>query len=118
MLQKIHPMALRGWREATTAPTTEKVSTVARLRTATSSSALPPYASPGTVAPVVRDNAIPPRRRDTDSVTSDQASHEAARRPIPPTSCSCSLASAVIASPYTATASQALLQTLRGTRSL
>src|SRR5215217_855908 len=88
MPQKIQPMALRGCREAMMAPTTEKVSTLARLRIALSSSASLPYVS-STAAPdpAVRANAIPPKRSATDSTTRGQASQEAARdllRPLNP----------------------------------
>src|SRR5215204_6371385 len=96
MPQKIQPMALRGCREAMMAPTTEKVSTAARLRIALSSSASLPYVS-STAAPdpAVRANAIPPKRSATDSTTRDQASQEAARDLLRPAAESCPIVPSV-----------------------
>jgi hypothetical protein len=78
-LQKIQPMALRGWREAMMAPTTEKAS-------ARTDSVIEPS---GTVDRVIRANEIPPTSSTTDTTTSDQASQAAARPLIPPTLRSC-----------------------------
>src|SRR5215218_2313975 len=106
-------MVLRGWRDATMAPTTEKVSNVAKLRTTLPSSASPPYGNSTAVDLVVRAKVIPPRRSATESATSDQASQEAARVLIPPTPCSCSLAPSVTTPLYSTTLSKALRQSLR-----
>ena len=68
------------------APTTEKVRSGTRVKTALPSSASL-YVSSGMVALAVRANAIPPKRSATDSTTIDQASQEAARdllRPLNP----------------------------------
>jgi hypothetical protein len=78
--QKIQPIALRGWREAMMAPTTEKVKTVARLKTASTG---PKYGRCGALDRVIRANAIPPTTSTTDSTISDQASQGAARVLIP-----------------------------------
>src|SRR5215204_7694440 len=51
--------------------------------------------------------------RAKERVHTDQASHAAARRLIPPTSCPCSLAPSVTTPLYSTTVSQALRQTLR-----
>src|SRR5215204_4146081 len=114
MPQKIQPMALRGCREAMMAPTTEKVSTVARLRIALSSSASLPYVS-STAAPnpAVRANAIPPKRSATDSTTRDQASQEAARDLLRPAAESCPIVPSVTIPLYRTTVSQTLRHPLR-----
>src|SRR5919112_1682163 len=49
------------------APTTEKVSTVARVMTAAPGSALLPYGSAGTVDLTVQDNEIPPPKSATEN---------------------------------------------------
>src|SRR5829696_8507906 len=79
--QKIQPMALRGWREAMMAPTTEKVKTVARKKTASTG---PWYERCGALDRVIRANASPTTSSTTDSTISDQASQGAARVLIPP----------------------------------
>jgi hypothetical protein len=84
MLQKIQPMALRGWREAMMAPTTEKVRTVARVKTALPGSASLSFGRSGTMDIVMRASEIPPASSTTDSVTSDQLSQGATRVLIPP----------------------------------
>jgi hypothetical protein len=82
--QKIQPIALRGWREAMMAPTTEKVRTVARVNTALPGSASLSCGRCGRTDIVMRANEIPPASSTTDSVTSDQASQVAVRWRIPP----------------------------------
>src|SRR5918998_1876709 len=71
MLQKSHPMALRGWREAMMAPTIENVSSGARVKMAST-------------APSERDNESPPPSSAAESATSDHASQGATRALIPP----------------------------------
>src|SRR5215212_4250325 len=114
MPQKIQPMELRCCREAMMAPTTEKVSTVARLRIALSSPASLPYVS-STAAPdpAVRANAIPPKRSATDSTTRDQASQEAARDLLRAAAESCPIVPSVTIPLYRTTVSQTLRQPLR-----
>jgi hypothetical protein len=90
------------------ASTTEKVSNVARLRNALPGSASPPYGSSGTVDLVVRASAIPPRSSATDNVTSDQASHAAAQRRVPPAPRSRSFVPSVTTSLYRTTVPQTL----------
>src|SRR5215211_15837 len=114
MAQKSQPMVLRGCREATMAPTTEKVSTMAKERTTVSASPTLPYGSPGGVDPIVRASATPPTRSATESTTSGQASQAAERVLVPPTPrpC-CSLDPSVTTPLYSTTVSKALRQTLR-----
>ena len=98
--QKSQPMALRGWREAMMAPTTEKAS--ARTDSVTK----PSYRRSGTLDRVIRANEIPPTSSTTDTTTSDQASQVVARVLTPPTPrSSCSLAPTVTASLYMASVS-------------
>src|SRR5215207_3502659 len=106
-------MVLRGWREATIAPTTEKVSTMAEVRTKELAAPTLPYGSSRAVDRTIRANATPPIRSATESAHSDQASQEAARVLIPPIPRSCSLVLSVTTLLYSATVSQALRQTLR-----
>src|SRR5215203_6517514 len=114
MPQKIQPMALRGCREAMMAPTTEKVSTVARLRTALSSAASLPYvSSTAEPDPAVRANAIPPKGSATDSTIRDQASQEAARDLLRPAAESCPIVPSVTISLYRTSVSQTLRHPLR-----
>src|SRR5829696_5662506 len=101
-------MALRGWREAMMAPTTEKAS--ARTDSVTK----PSYGRSGTVDRVISANESPPTSSTTDSVTSDQASQEAARVLIPPTPRSCSLAPSSTTPLYSTIVSQVVRQALRG----
>jgi hypothetical protein len=114
MAQKSQPMVLRGCREATMAPTTEKVRTMAKERTTVSASPTLPYGSPGGVDPIVRASATPPPRSATESTTSDQASQAAERVLVPPTPRPCSFALSVTTPLYSTTVSQALRLTLRG----
>src|SRR5919107_2107406 len=114
MAQKSQPMVLRGCREATMAPTTEKVSTMAKERTTVSASPTLPYGSPGGMDPIVRASATPPTRSATESTTSDQASQAAERVLIPPTPRPrCSLDPSVTLLLYSSTVFKALRQTLR-----
>src|SRR5215212_11670940 len=108
-------MVLRGWREATIAPTTEKVSTMAEVRTKELAAPTLPYGSSRAVDLTIRANATPPTRSATESAHSDQASHEAARVLIPPSSPrSCSVVTSVTTAPlYSTTVCQALRQPLR-----
>jgi hypothetical protein len=108
-------MVLRGCREATMAPTTEKVSTMAKERTTVSASPTLPYGSPGGVDPLARASAIPPPRSATESTTSDQASQAAERVLVPPTPrpC-CSLNPSVTTLLYSSIVFKALRQPLRG----
>src|SRR5215211_1766366 len=85
MLQKIQPIALRGWREAMMAPTTEKVRTVARVKTALTGSASLSFGSFSTMDIVMRANEIPPTSSATASATSDHANQARAPLLIPPT---------------------------------
>src|SRR5215217_9378635 len=101
-------MVLRGWREATIAPTTEKVSTMAEVRTKELAAPTLPYGSSRAVDLTIRANATPPTRSATESAHSDQASHEAARVLIPPIPRSCSVVPSVTAALYSSTVSQAL----------
>ena len=109
-------MALRGWREAMMAPTTEKGSSVTRLAITLPSSVSPPNGRSGTVELAARDNANPPRSSARDSATSDQASQAAARVLVPPTPLPCSFVPSVTTPLYRATVSQALRQALRSER--
>src|SRR5687767_2406593 len=106
-------MALRGWREAMMAPTTEKGSSVTRLATTLPSSVSPPNERSGTAELVAYDNAIPPTSSATESAPSAHASQATARWLILPTPSLCSLASVVTAPPYDTIVSQALRQPLR-----
>src|SRR5918997_4221521 len=65
------------------------------------------------VSPLRRARIRPATARTTHSRHSDQASHAAVRRLIPPTSRSCSLAPSVTTPLYNTTVCQALRQTLR-----
>src|SRR5215216_663837 len=78
-------MVLRGWREATIAPTTEKVSTMAEVRTKELAAPTLPYGSSRAVDLTIRANATPPTRSATESAHNDQASQAAARVLILPT---------------------------------
>src|SRR5215207_9923825 len=66
------------------APTTEKVSTVARVTTVPTGSGPPSDGSSGTVEFTMRDNEILPTSSATDSTTIDQANHVAVRGLIRP----------------------------------
>src|SRR5215212_4333064 len=117
MAQKSQPMVLRGCREATMAPTTEKVSTMAKERTTVSASATLPYGSPGGVDPIVRASATPPTRSVTESTTSDQASQAAEWVLVPPTPGPCCFLDPSCTTPlYNTTVSHPLRQTLRETK--
>src|SRR5215203_1821941 len=85
MLQKIQLIALRGWREAMMAPTTEKVRTVARVKTALTGSASLSFGSSSTMDIVMRANEIPPTSSAAASATSDHANQVSALLFIPPT---------------------------------
>jgi hypothetical protein len=85
MLQKIQPIALRGWREEMMAPITEKVNIVARVKTALPGSASLPYRNSGSIELAMRDNEIPPKSSATDSIARDQANLAAKRGLILPT---------------------------------
>src|SRR5215211_7068484 len=113
MVQKIQPMVLWGWREATMAPTIEKGSHVAKVKTV---SIAPPYGSSGLVDPIVLASAIPPTMSAMDSATSDHASQEAARVLIPRNPRPRSLAPSVTTLLYSTTVSQTLRKALRGRR--
>src|SRR5215218_5247785 len=113
MLHKSQPIGLRGWREATMAPTIEKTRTEAKVKT--TSTALS-YESSGAVVLIVRANANPPKSSATESATSDQASQEAARRLSPPTPRPGSLLSTDTTPLYSTTVSQALRKALGGRR--
>src|SRR5918998_5796084 len=65
------------------APTTEKGTKVSRSTATLLSPVSPPIGRSETGEVAARDNAVPPRRRATDSAISDHASH-AAGRLIPP----------------------------------
>src|SRR5215204_4791638 len=112
MVQKIQPMVLWGWREATIAPTTEKGSHVTKVKTVSRSTRS--YGSSGSVGLVIRDSAIPLTRNATASTTSDHANQEAVRVLIPPTprSC-CPLVPSVTTPLYMRTVSRALRVALR-----
>src|SRR5829696_8309014 len=114
LLQKIQPMALRGWREAMMAPTTENVSSVTRLTITLKGSASLSYVSCAPKGLAIRANEIPPASRATASPTSDHASHEAVRVLIPPTPRSRSFVPCVTTPLYNSTVSKALRQPLRG----
>src|SRR5215204_7048514 len=74
-----------------TAPTTEKVSTMAQARTTELASLALPLGSSRAVELTVRANTIPPTTNAMESVTSDHASQEAARWLIPPIPLLCTL---------------------------
>src|SRR5688500_16541350 len=105
-------MGFSGRCEAIKAPTTENDTIWAR-RVATGGPDQARKISPR-VSPLRRARIRPATARTTHSRHSDQASHAAVRRLIPPTPRSCSLAPSVTTPLYNTTVSQELRLTLRG----
>src|SRR3712207_1023190 len=104
-------MEFSGRCEAIKDPTTENDTIWAR-RVATGGPAQARKISPK-VSPLRRARIRPATARTTHSRHSDQASHAAVRRLIPPTPRAWSLAPSVTTPLYSTTVSQALRQTLR-----
>src|SRR5215203_2876607 len=109
----IHPIGFWGWRVAISAPTVEKLSTMAAKTTAktefATTSVIPPEAGRNNVSS--RESA----RATMESSHPDQATQAAARRLIPPTipgPC-CPLAPSVTTPLYSPTVSQTLRRPLR-----
>src|SRR5215212_4330164 len=111
MVEKIQPMGLLGRWEATMAPTTAKISSMAKVRITSSA---PKFRTLRSVRPAVRDKVYPPTKRITEITTSDQASRVAVRVLIPPTLRSWSIVPFVTTPLYSTTVSPALRQPLRG----
>src|ERR687897_2311509 len=105
-------MGFSGRCEAIKAPTTENDTIWAR-RVATGGPDQARKISPR-VSPLRRARIRPATARTKHSRHSDQASHAAVRRLIPPAPRSCSLAPCVTTPLYNTTVSQPLRQTLRG----
>src|SRR5688500_17962399 len=105
-------MGFSGRCEAIKAPTTENDTIWAR-RVATGGPDQARKISPR-VRPLRRARIRPATPSATHTRHSDQASHAAVRRLIPPTPRSCSLAPSVTTPLYNTTVSQPLRQTLRG----
>src|SRR5215203_2941176 len=81
--QKIQPMALRGWRTETMAPTTEKGSSVA-TEIALANNVSLSYENPVPTEFAATDNKLPHNRSTTGSVASNHADQVTARRLIWP----------------------------------
>src|SRR5215203_101225 len=104
----IHPIGFRGWRVAISAPTVEKLSTMA---------AKTEYATTSVITPETGRNNVSSRESAKATMESnhpDQASQDAARRLIPPLLRPCSFALSVTTAVYSSTVSRALRQALRG----
>src|SRR5829696_4518869 len=102
----IHPIGFRDWRVAISAPTVEKLSTMAAKTAAktefATTSVIPPEAGRNNVSS--RESA----KATMESSHPDQASQDAARRLFPPTSsCPRFLDLVVTTPPYSTTVSEA-----------
>src|ERR671912_1409462 len=108
----IHPIGFRGWRVAISAPTVEKLSTVAAKSTAKTE-----FATTSVIPLEAGRNNVSSRksaRATMESSHPDQASQDAARRLFPPLLRPCSFALSVTTALYSTTVSRALRQALRG----
>src|ERR687897_2593471 len=108
----IHPIGFWGWRVAISAPTVEKLSTMAAKTTAKTK-----FATTSVITPEAGSNNVSSRESAKATMESnhpDQASQDAARRLFPPLLRPCSFALSVKTALYSTTVSRALRQALRG----
>src|SRR5829696_8404426 len=107
----IHPIGFWGWRVPISAPTVEKLSTMAAKTTAKTE-----FATMSVITPEAGRNNISSRESAKATMESnhpDQASQDAARRLFPPLLRPCSFALSVTTALYSSTVSQALREALR-----
>src|SRR5215208_7127863 len=108
----IHPIGFWGWRVAISAPTVEKLSTMAAKTTAKTE-----FATTSVITPEAGRNNVSSRegaRATMESSYPDQATQAAVRRLMPPIPRLCSVDPSVTSPLYSTIVSQALRQPLRG----